>query len=318
MRHFLEDFSMKLISLVIPCYNEESGVGLLYKTVLEVLCPLKDRAQLEFRFVDDGSHDGTLAAIKSLQAADERVHYCSFSRNFGKEAAMLAGMESAKGDYVVVMDADLQEPPELIPKMFDALEDGEYDCVAACRSQRDKKTFFMNAFAKMFYWLMTKMTDVELKEGARDFRMMNRSYLRSVLALKEANRFSKGIFVWVGHRVKWMSFDYAERQSGATKWSFWKLFKYALEGITSFSTVPLTASFGLGVATCLFAAVLSIKTIIKTLFFHEPVQGYTTLFVCLSFFSGLQFIMLGVMGLYISKIYKEVKRRPPYIIQEEK
>ena len=308
---------MKLISLVIPCYNEESGVGLLYKTVLEALRPLEGKAQLEFRFVDDGSHDGTLDAIKALRVMDERVHYCSFSRNFGKEAAMLAGMESAKGDYVVVMDADLQEPPDLIPKMFEALEGGEYDCVAACRSQRDKKTFLLNAFARMFYWLMTKMTDVELKEGARDFRMMNRAYLQSVLALKEANRFSKGIFVWVGHRVKWMSFNYAERQSGETKWSFWKLFKYAIEGITAFSTAPLTVSFGLGVATCLFAAVLSIKTIIKTLFFNEPVAGYTTLFVCLTFFSGLQFIMLGVMGLYISKIYKEVKRRPPYVIQEE-
>ena len=308
---------MKLISLVIPCYNEESGVGLLYKTVLEALRPLEGKAQLEFRFVDDGSHDGTLDAIKALHVMDERVHYCSFSRNFGKEAAMLAGMESAKGDYVVVMDADLQEPPDLIPKMFETLESGEYDCVAACRSQRDRKTFILNAFARMFYWLMTKMTDVELREGARDFRMMNRVYLQSVLALKEANRFSKGIFVWVGHRVKWMSFKYAERQSGETKWSFWKLFKYAIEGITAFSTAPLTFSFGLGVATCLFAAVLSIKTIIKTLFFNEPVPGYTTIFVCLTFFSGLQFIMLGVMGLYISKIYKEVKRRPPYVIQEE-
>ena len=309
---------MKLISLVIPCYNEESGLGLLYKTVLEALRPLEGKAQLEFRFVDDGSHDGTLDAIKSLQANDERVHYCSFSRNFGKEAAMLAGMESAKGDYVAVMDADLQDPPERLPEMFDALESGEYDCVAACRSQRDKKTFFLNIFAKAFYWLMTKMTDVELKEGARDFRMMNRAYLQSVLSLKETNRFSKGIFVWVGHRVKWLSFDFEERQSGKTKWSFWKLLRYAMEGITSFSTVPLTASFGLGVVTCLFAAVMCVKTIIKTLFFHEPVPGYTTIFVCLTFFSGLQFIMLGVMGLYISKIYKEVKHRPPYVIQEEK
>lgn len=309
---------MKLISLVIPCYNEESGLGLLYKTVLEALRPLEGKAQLEFRFVDDGSHDGTLDAIKSLQANDERVHYCSFSRNFGKEAAMLAGMESAKGDYVAVMDADLQDPPERLPEMFDALESGEYDCVAACRSQRDKKTFFLNIFAKAFYWLMTKMTDVELKEGARDFRMMNRAYLQSVLSLKETNRFSKGIFVWVGHRVKWLSFDFEERQSGKTKWSFWKLLRYAMEGITSFSTVPLTASFGLGVVTCLFAAVMCVKTIIKTLFFHEPVPGYSTIFVCLTFFSGLQFIMLGVMGLYISKIYKEVKHRPPYVIQEEK
>ena len=309
---------MKLISLVIPCYNEESGLGLLYKTVLEALRPLEGKAQLEFRFVDDGSHDGTLEAIKSLQADDERVHYCSFSRNFGKEAAMLAGMESAKGDYVAIMDADLQDPPERLPEMFDALESGEYDCVATCRSQRDKKTFCLNIFARMFYWLMTKMTDVELKEGARDFRMMNRAYLQSVLSLKETNRFSKGIFVWVGHRVKWLSFDFEERQSGKTKWSFWKLLRYAMEGITSFSTVPLTASFGLGVVTCLFAAVMCVKTIIKTLFFHEPVPGYSTIFVCLTFFSGLQFIMLGVMGLYISKIYKEVKRRPPYVIQEEK
>ena len=309
---------MKLISLVIPCYNEESGVGLLYKTVLEVLCPLKDRAQLEFRFVDDGSHDGTLAAIKLLQAADERVHYCSFSRNFGKEAAMLAGMESAKGDYVVIMDADLQEPPDLIPKMFEMLEGGDCDCVATCRKSRSRKGLFRNSCARLFYWLMSRMTEIELQEGARDFRMMNRTYLQSVLALKESNRFSKGIFVWVGHRVKWLSFDFEERQSGKTKWSFWKLLRYALEGITSFSTVPLTASFGLGVVTCLFAAVLCIKTIIKTLFFHEPVQGYTTIIVCLTFFSGLQFIMLGVMGLYISKIYKEVKRRPPYVIQEEK
>ena len=309
---------MKLISLVIPCYNEESGVGLLYKTVLEALRPLEGKAQLEFRFVDDGSNDGTLSAIKSLQANDERVHYCSFSRNFGKEAAMLAGMESAKGDYVVVMDADLQDPPELLPEMFDALEGGEYDCVAACRSRRDKKTFFLNIFAKAFYWLMTKMTDVELKEGARDFRMMNRTYLQSVMSIKESNRFSKGIFVWVGHRVKWLPFDYAERHCGKTKWSFWKLLRYAMEGITSFSTVPLTASFGLGVVTCLFAAMMCVKTIIKTLFFHEPVPGYTTIFVCLTFFSGLQFIMLGIMGLYISKIYKEVKRRPPYVIQEER
>ena len=309
---------MKLISLVIPCYNEESGVGLLYKTVLEALRPLEGKVQLEFRFVDDGSHDGTLDAIRALRVADERVHYCSFSRNFGKEAAMLAGMESAKGDYVVVMDADLQEPPDLIPKMFEMLEEGDCDCVATCRKSRSRKGLFKNACARLFYWLMSRMTEIELKEGARDFRMMNRAYLQSVLSLKESNRFSKGIFVWVGHRVKWLSFDFEERQSGKTKWSFWKLLRYAMEGITSFSTVPLTASFGLGVATCLFAAVMCIKTIIKTLFFHEPVQGYTTIIVCLTFFSGLQFIMLGVMGLYISKIYKEVKRRPPYVIQEER
>ena len=309
---------MKLISLVIPCYNEESGVGLLYKTVLEALRPLEGKAQLEFRFVDDGSHDGTLDAIRALRVADERVHYCSFSRNFGKEAAMLAGMESAKGDYVVVMDADLQEPPDLIPKMFEMLEEGDCDCVATCRKSRSRKGLFKNVCARLFYWLMSRMTEIELQEGARDFRMMNRTYLQSVLALKESNRFSKGIFVWVGHRVKWLSFDFEERQSGKTKWSFWKLLRYAMEGITSFSTVPLTASFGLGVVTCLFAAALCIKTIIKTLFFHEPVQGYTTIIVCLTFFSGLQFIMLGVMGLYISKIYKEVKRRPPYVIQEEK
>ena len=309
---------MKLISLVIPCYNEESGVGLLYKTVLEALRPLEGKAQLEFRFVDDGSHDGTLDAIRALRVADERVHYCSFSRNFGKEAAMLAGMESAKGDYVVVMDADLQEPPDLIPKMFEMLEEGDCDCVATCRKSRSRKGLFKNVCARLFYWLMSRMTEIELQEGARDFRMMNRAYLQSVLSLKESNRFSKGIFVWVGHRVKWLFFDFEERQSGKTKWSFWKLLRYALEGITSFSTVPLTTSFGLGVATCLFAAVMCIKTIIKTLFFHEPVQGYTTIIVCLTFFSGLQFIMLGVMGLYISKIYKEVKRRPPYVIQEEK
>ena len=309
---------MKLISLVIPCYNEENGVGLLYKTVLEALRPLEGKAQLEFRFVDDGSNDGTLSSIKSLQANDERVHYCSFSRNFGKEAAMLAGMESAKGDYVVVMDADLQEPPDLIPKMFDMMEKGDCDCVATRRKSRSRNGLFKNACARMFYWLMSKMTEIELQDGARDFRMMNRAYLQSVLSLKESNRFSKGIFVWVGHRVKWLSFDFEERQNGKTKWSFWKLLRYAMEGITSFSTVPLTASFGLGVVTCLFAAVMCVKTIIKTLFFHEPVPGYSTIFVCLTFFSGLQFIMLGIMGLYISKIYKEVKRRPPYVIQEEK
>lgn len=308
---------MKLISLVIPCYNEENGIGLLYKAVQEALRPLEGRAQWEFRFVDDGSHDGTLDAIRALRVVDERVHYCSFSRNFGKEAAMLAGMESAKGDYVVVMDADLQDSPTLLPEMFDILERGECDCVAACRNSRDRNGLFKNACARLFYWIMSRMTEIELKEGARDYRMMNRVYVRSILSLKESNRFSKGLFVWVGHRVKWLYFDYAERRSGTTKWSFWKLLKYALEGITSFSTVPLTAAFGLGVVTCLFAAVLCIKTIIKTLFFQEPVQGYTTIIVCLTFFSGMQFIMLGVMGLYISKIYKEVKRRPPYVIQEE-
>ena len=309
---------MKLISLVIPCYNEEKGIEPLYKAVLEAVRLLNGKAQLEFRFVDDGSHDGTLAAIKSLQANDERIHYCSFSRNFGKEAAMLAGLESAKGDYVVIMDADLQEPPDLIPKMFEMLEEGGCDCVATCRKSRSRKGLFRNIGARLFYWLMSKMTEFELREGARDFRMMNRAYVQSVLSLKESNRFSKGIFVWVGHRVKWLTFDFEERQSGETKWSFGKLCRYALEGITSFSTVPLTASFGLGVVTCVFAAVMCVKTLIKTLFFNEPVPGYTTIFVFLTFFSGLQFIMLGVMGLYISKIYKEVKRRPPYVIQEEK
>ncbi|MBR4416616.1 MAG: glycosyltransferase family 2 protein [Victivallales bacterium] len=309
---------MKLISLVIPCYNEESGIGLLYKTALEAMRPLEGRAQLEFRFVDDGSHDGTLDAIRALRVADERVHYCSFSRNFGKEAAMLAGMESAKGDYVVVMDADLQEPPDLIPKMFEMLEEGDCDCVATFRKNRSSKSLFKNACARLFYWLMSRMTEIELKEGARDFRMMNRAYLQSVLSLKESNRFSKGIFVWVGHRVKWLFFDFEERQSGETKWSFWKLLKYALEGITAFSTIPLSISFGIGLLTCLFAAILCIKTIVKTLFFGEPIPGYTTILVCLTFFSGLQFIMLGVTGLYISKIYKEVKRRPPYVIQEER
>ena len=309
---------MKLISLVIPCYNEESGVGLLYKTVLEALRPLDGRAQLEFRFVDDGSHDGTLDAIRALRVVDERVHYCSLSRNFGKEAAMLAGMESAKGDYVVIMDADLQDSPTLLPEMFDTLESGECDCVAACRKSRDRNGLFKNACARAFYCLMSRMTDIELQEGARDFRMMNRAYVRSVLSLKESNRFSKGIFVWVGHRVKWLYYDYAERRQGMTKWSFWQLFKYALEGITAFSTVPLSMSLGIGLLTCLFAAVLCIKTIVKTLFFNETIQGYTTIIVCLTFFSGLQFIMLGVMGLYISKIYREVKHRPLYVIQEEK
>ena len=307
----------RLLSVVVPCYNEELCVEALHVAVSAVMAPLAERVEVEFRFVDDGSRDGTLAKLRELRGRDGRVHYLSLSRNFGKEAALLAGLESARGDYVVVMDADLQDPPGCLPTMFEALESGGYDCVATRRSTRAGEAWLRSVFARLFYWLMRRLTRVDLMDGARDFRMMNRAFLRSLLSLTEVNRFSKGLFGWVGYRVKWLSFENVERSGGTTKWSFWGLSRYALDGIVAFSTVPLHLSFLAGTLACLLAAALCVKTLIQTIFFNEPVQGYTTLLVSITFFSGIQFLLTGVLGLYLSKIYLEVKRRPVYLVREE-
>ncbi len=308
--------SFRLLSLVVPCYNEESCLRALYASICQILPSLPEGLEVEFRFVDDGSTDGTLSVLKELRAGDPRVHYQSFSRNFGKESALLCGMEAARGDLVAVMDADMQDPPSMLLEMIPYILSGEWECVATRRVDRRGEPVIRSFFARMFYGLMGWLTRVNLEPGARDFRLMTRKYVNALLSMREYNRFSKGLFGWVGFKVKWLPYENKERLSGESKWSFIGLCKYALEGMIGFSTSPLYLSFVLGFLACLFAAIICIKTLVKTLFFGEAVQGYTTILACLTFFSGLQFLLIGVLGLYISKIYMEVKGRPIYLVQE--
>lgn len=305
---------MKL-SLIIPCYNEEAALPYIYKELSSVSEQLSNY-DIEYLFINDGSTDNTLSILKDLSAHDPRVVYLSFSRNFGKEAAMYAGFCNATGDYVAVMDADLQDPPSLLPQMLAILETGEYDSVATRRENRAGEPPIRSFFAKQFYKIINKISDADIVDGARDFRLMTKSMVDAIVELNEYNRFSKGIFGWIGFRTYWLSYENVERVAGETKWSFWKLFKYAIDGIINFSQVPLSiASYG-GVFLTFVSFVAIIFVIIRKLIFGDPVSGWASLVCIITFIGGIQLFCIGIMGHYLSKTYLETKHRPHYIISE--
>lgn len=306
---------MDKISIIVPCYNEEEAMPIFYKEIVKVAEEMK-KVDFEFIFVNDGSKDKTLQVARELHEQDKRVRYVSFSRNFGKEAGMLAGLEAARGDYVAIMDVDLQDPPHLIKEMYETLKTEDYDCVATRRVSRDGEPPIRSFFARCYYKLINKISKTEIVDGARDFRLMTRQMVDSILELKEYNRFSKGIFSWVGYNTKWLEYKNVERVAGTTKWSFWKLFLYSLESIIAFSTVPLSIAAIMGILFCLVAFVIIIFIVIKTLTVGDPVAGWPSL-VCIIFFvSGVQLFCLGVIGQYLAKTYLEVKSRPVYIVKE--
>lgn len=307
-----------LLSIVVPCYNEQEALPYFYKEICRVAEEMKSShgADFEFIFVDDGSRDNTLAIARELHKQDERVRYISFSRNFGKEAGILAGLEAAKGDYVAMMDADLQDPPALLPQMLDALLEEDYDCAATRRTNRKGEPPIRSFFARMFYKIINRLSDADIVDGARDYRLMRRRMVDAILALPEYNRFSKGIFGWVGFKTKWLEYVNVERVAGETKWSFWKLFLYSLEGIVAFTTAPLALASLIGIIFCVLAFVMILFIIVRTLLFGDPTSGWPSL-VCIIFLcSGVQLFCMGVLGQYLAKTYMEVKHRPVYIVRE--
>lgn len=303
------------ISLIIPCYNEEESLPILYQELCKVSKKLL-KYTFEFIFINDGSRDNTLSTLKELSQKDNRVLYLSFSRNFGKEAAMYAGFCNAKGDYVAVMDADMQDPPSLLPQMLEILETEDYDSVATRRENRKGEPPIRSFFAKMFYRIINKISDADIVDGARDFRLMSRKMVDAIINMCEYNRFSKGIFGWIGFRTYWLPYENVERVAGETKWNFWKLFKYSLDGIVNFSQVPLSlASWG-GLFFTFLSFLIIIFIILRKLIFGDPVVGWASLTCIIIFMGGVQLFCLGIMGQYISKIYLETKHRPHYITSE--
>ena len=278
---------------------------------------MENDAEFEYLFINDGSKDKTIDVLRELAKKDERVKYVSFSKNFGKEAAMYAGLEKSSGDYIAVMDVDLQDPPELLVQMFQDLESGEYDCVATRRVSRKGEPPIRSLFAKLFYSMINKISKTEIVDGARDYRLMTRQMVDAILEVKEYNRFSKGIFSWVGFNTKWLEYENVERRAGETKWSFWKLLKYSLDGIVAFSTVPLSIASVLGLLLCFIAFVLIIVIVVKTLAFGDPVAGYPSLMCVILFVGGVQLFCMGILGKYLSKTYLETKKRPIYLVKEE-
>ena len=306
---------MARISIVVPCYNEEAALPLFYQEVFRVAGEMAP-VEFEFLFVDDGSRDGTLPLLRQLAARDARVRFLSFSRNFGKEAGMLAGLQHAKGDFVALMDADLQDPPALLPELYRAVTEEGYDCAATCRTTRQGEPPIRSFFAKLFYKIINRISDADIVDGARDYRLMRRSVVDAILSLGEYNRFSKGIFGWVGFRTKWVPYENVERAAGETKWSFWKLLLYSLEGIVAFSTAPLAIASVLGALLCFGSAVAIVVVVCKTLLFGDPVGGWPSMMCVLLFFSGVQLFCTGILGQYLAKTYLETKRRPVYLVRE--
>lgn len=308
---------MSLFSAIVPCYNEEENIDYFYQEFMKNESFFRDHdLEFELLYVDDGSKDKTVEKVKELRRKDERVHLISFSRNFGKEAAMYAGLEHAKGDYVAVMDADLQDPPSLLPEMFGYLWDG-YDQAATRRVTRKGEPPIRSFFARQFYKLINRFSKTEIVDGARDFRLMKRCVVDAILSVKEYNRFSKGIFEWVGFKTRWIEFENVERKYGETKWSFWKLFVYAMDGIVAYSTVPLAAAALVGVLFCIIAFLMIVFVIIRKLAMGDPTSGWPSLVCIILMVSGIQLLCLGVIGQYLSKTYLEVKNRPIYIKKEE-
>ncbi|MDE6779854.1 MAG: glycosyltransferase family 2 protein [Ruminococcus sp.] len=310
---------MKLVSVVVPCYNEEEVLPMFYEEITKVTDQMKKNfpeLEFEFLFVNDGSKDKTLEIFHTLADKDKRVRYISFSRNFGKESGMYAGLQNAKGDYVVVMDADLQHPPSFLPDMYKYVKDGEYDCATTRRVNRKGESKIRSWFAMKFYKIMNKISQTEIVDGAQDFRFMTRQMVDAILDMSEYNRFSKGIFSWVGFNVKYLPYENVERPAGTTSWSFWGLFKYSLEGIMAFSTAPLAISSLLGIVSCIISFILIIITVIKTLVIGEEVDGFPSIICSIFMLSGLQLFCTGILGQYLSKTYLETKRRPIYITKE--
>ena len=305
----------KLISVIVPCYNEQDVLHLFYDEIGLVAGEMQEY-DFEFIFVNDGSSDDTLKICKELAAKDERVKYISFSRNFGKEAGIYAGFEKAKGDLVCMMDADLQDPPALLPEMVKAIEEEGYDSVATRRVTRKGEPPIRSFFARMFYKLMEKISETEIVDGARDYRLMTRQFVNSLLQLEEYNRFSKGLFGWVGYQTKWLEYENVERAAGETKWSFWKLLLYSIEGIMAFSTVPLAISAVTGILFCAIAFVMILFIIVKTIVCGDPVAGWPSTACIILFVGGVQLFCVGILGQYLAKTYLEVKGRPIYICKE--
>lgn len=304
----------KKISVIVSCYNEQESIPYFYEEITKVADQMKS-FHFEFLFVDDGSIDHTLSILKTLSKEDQRVRYISFSRNFGKEAAMYAGLENSTGDYVTLMDADLQDPPSLLPQMCDLIEQG-YDVVGTRRVTRKGEPPIRSFFARCFYKIINKMSKIEMVDGARDYRLMTRQVVNSILTLQEYNRYSKGLFSFVGYKTKWLEYENIERVAGETKWSFWKLFKYAIEGIVAFTTAPLSLASVLGVIICFVSFIAILVIVVKTLLFGDPVGGWPSMVCILLFVSGIQLLCMGIIGQYLAKTYLETKKRPIYIVRE--
>lgn len=307
-----------LISIIVPCYNEEPSLPFFYKEICRVFSSMEQEYSVNFEllFVNDGSRDATLSLVKEYAGKDSRVKYISFSRNFGKEGAIFAGLEYARGDYIAMMDADLQDPPALLSEMYTLIKNEDYDCIGTRRVDRKGEPPIRSFFAHCFYKLINKLSKADIVDGARDFRLMTRQMTDAIINMPEYNRFSKGIFGWVGFRIKWLEYENVERVAGSTKWSFWKLFLYSLDGIIAFSTAPLSIASVLGIL-CLFLALIFIAIIIvKTLIWGDPVAGYPSLMCVILMIGGLQLVSIGILGQYLAKTYLETKHRPIYIVQE--
>ena len=307
---------MTKLSIIVPCYNEEETIPIFYAAVTAVMARLPD-VQPEYIFVDDGSKDKTILILRELTARDSRVRYLSFARNFGKEAAMYAGLQHATGELVTLMDVDLQDPPALLPQMLELIATGDYDCVAVRRVTRKGEPPIRSFFARTFYKLINKMSKTEIMDGARDFRLMKRQMVDSILQLTEVNRFSKGIFSWVGYRTHWIETENVERSGGQTKWSFFKLFLYAIDGIIAFSTAPLAIASILGLLFCVISFLAIIFVIVRQLIWGGSAFGWPSLVCIILFVTGIQLFCIGILGQYLSKVYLEVKQRPIYILREQ-
>ena len=307
---------MSLISIIVPCYNEKDTLALFANEMKRVAGTFAED-DVELIFVDDGSTDGTLEAMRGLCAGQANMRYISFSRNFGKEAAMLAGLKASKGEYAAVMDADLQDPPSLLPEMLKAVKEEGYDCVGTRRVTRKGEPPIRSLCARLFYKFINSISDTQVVDGARDFKLMRRSVVDALLSLQEYNRFSKGLNEWVGFRTKWIRFENVERVAGETKWSFWKLFKYSIEGIVGFTTAPLSVASMLGLTFVVLSFAAIVFLMLRQLLWHNSVSGWTSLVCIIVFLCGIQLLCLGIIGQYLAKTYLEVKHRPVYIVKEE-
>jgi glycosyltransferase involved in cell wall biosynthesis len=305
------------LTLVVPAYNEEEAIPIFYKEAKKVEEKLP-QVEVEYLFIDDGSSDATLDVLRRLSEQDGMVHYVSFSRNFGKESAIYAGLQKASGDYVAIMDADLQDPPVLLPQMLLGIMEEGYDCVGSRRVSRKGEPPVRSFFARLFYKIMNKMSHTEVVDGARDFQMMNRKVVEAILGMGEYNRFSKGIFGWIGFKKKWMEYENIGRVAGETKWSFWSLLLYALDGIVAFSTFPLVLVSILGLVFCVAAFIAIVFIIVRTLVFGDPTSGWPSMVCIIMLVSGVQLLCMGIIGQYMAKTYLETKKRPLYLVEEEK
>lgn len=305
---------IKLISIIVPCYNEEDALPIFYNEISKVIAKIDEKCELIL--IDDGSKDNTLSIIKDLSNKDKNVKYISFSRNFGKESAMYAGLCNAKGDYVCFMDSDMQDPPSLLPKMLNILKENDFDSVATRRADRKGESKVRSWFARKFYKIINRISDADIVDGARDFRLMNRKMVDSIISMSEYNRFSKGIFGWIGFKTYWLPYENVERVAGTTKWSFLGLFKYAISGIINFSSSPLDIASIFGIVMTFFSFVMLLVIIIRKLIFGDPVDGWASLMCTIIFIGGIQLFCLGVIGQYLGKTYMETKKRPIYIINE--